>query len=204
MKAAQLYAILPALLLSALPGRAQELVFHLQPAESRVEFTLPATLHTVHGTFQFKSGAVQFNPATGEAGGALVLDARSGNTGNSSRDRRMHQQILQDQKYPDIVFTAQHVSGNLAPQGTSQIQLQGRLTLHGQEHPITFTLPVQIAHDRLSADVRFVVPYLQWGLKNPSTFLLRVGKNVNVEVHAVGYLTRSSGNPTPASPCRLN
>lgn len=204
LQAAELHSVLLGLLLTALPGRAQELVFRLQPAQSRVQFTLPATLHTVHGTFQVKSGNIQFNPATGQASGAVVVDATSGNTGNSDRDRRMHQQILEDQQYPEITFTPQRISGALAPEGTSEIQLQGLMTLHGQQHPISLTASVTVNHGGVSAEVHFIVPYLQWGLKNPSTFLLRVSHSVEVEVHAAGhiapYSSAGSGNGEGSSP----
>lgn len=167
---------------------AQETVFQLDAAQSQVQFTLAATLHAVHGTFRLKDGAIHFNPATGQASGSLVADATSAKTGNDRRDRRMHREILEDQKYPEIVFTLQHVSGKLAPEGTSQVELQGLMTLHGQQHPMTLTVPVQVSHGQVSADPQFVVPYVEWGLKNPSTFVLRVSGKVNVEVHVVGHL----------------
>ncbi|HKC71697.1 MAG TPA: YceI family protein [Terriglobales bacterium] len=168
---------------------AQEITFELDPAQSRVQFTLGATFHEVHGTFQLRRGTIHFNAATGEAGGSLIVDASSGNTGNEGRDRRMHRQILEDQKYPEIVFTAQHVSGKLGAQGTSQMELQGLLSLHGEQHPITFTVPVQVNQDQASAEVHFILPYMKWGLKNPSTFVLRVSDKVSVDVRAVGRLS---------------
>lgn len=194
-----LFCALQIALCAAAEACAQEMVFQLEPAQSSVHFTLPASFHTVHGTFQFKSGVIRLNPATGEAGGALVVDAASGSSGNKGRDRRMHQQILEDQKYPEIVFVPQHFSGTPAPEGTSQVELQGVMTLHGQQHPMTFTLPVQANHGQVSADVNFTVPYTQWGLKNPSTFLLRVSDKVSVEVHAAGHLTPSSVASRPSS-----
>lgn len=186
------------MLLPAAAAQGQEMVFQLDAAQSRVQFTLPATLHTVHGTFQLKSGTLRFNPSTGEASGSLVLDATTGQSGNKSRDRRMHRQILEDQKYPDIIFTPQRVTGKLSPQGTSQVELQGIMTLQGRQHPMSVSMPVQIDHDQVSADARFVVPYVAWGLKNPSTFVLRVSDKVTVEVHAVGRVTQ--GSVAAASP----
>jgi polyisoprenoid-binding protein YceI len=171
---------------------AQEMTFQLDPEQSRVQFTLGATFHDVHGTFQLKGGTIHFNPARGEASGSLIVDATSGNTGNERRDRRMHHQILEDPKYPEIVFAPQHVSGKLAPQGTSQIELQGLVSLHGEQHPMTFSMPVQVSQNQASAEVHFIVPYVKWGLKNPSTFVLRVSDKVSVHVHAVGRLSGSS------------
>ena len=171
---------------------AQEMTFQLDPSQSRVQFTLGSTFHEVHGTFQLKGGTIHFNPASGEASGSLIVDATSGNTGNDRRDRRMHRQILEDQKYPEIVFVPQHISGRLAPQGISQVELQGLLTLHGEQHPVTLNMPVQVSQEQASAEVHFVVPYVKWGLKNPSTFILRVSDKVSVDVHAVGRLSGSS------------
>jgi polyisoprenoid-binding protein YceI len=171
---------------------AQEMIFQLDPAQSRVQFTVAATFHDVHGTFQLKGGTIHFNPASGEASGSLIVDSISGKSGNERRDRRMHRQILEDQKYPEIVFTPQHVSGKLAPQGTSEVELQGLMSLHGQQHPMTITVPVQVSQDQASAEVHFIIPYLKWGLKNPSTFVLRVSDKVSIDVHAVGRLSGSS------------
>ena len=75
--------------------RAQEKVFELDPANSKIQFTLDATLHSVHGTFKLKSGTIHFNPATGAASGQLVVDATSGDTENDGRDRRMHKVVLE-------------------------------------------------------------------------------------------------------------
>lgn len=199
----RLKALRPALLMLLLlvsTADAQEIVFRLDTEQSHVEFTLGDILHTVHGTFQLKSGTIRFNPGSGEASGALVVDATSGNSGNTSRDRRMHRQILEDQKYPEIVFTPEHVSGKLAAEGTSQIELRGLMSLHGQQHPMTVTMPVQVSHDRASADVHFIVPYVKWGLKNPSTFILRVSDKVNIDVHAVGHLGPAPDARRPSCP----
>src|SRR5271157_3566062 len=62
---------------------ASEIVLTLDPAQSKVHWTLDSTLHTVHGTFALKSGNVHFDPETGRAGGKLVVYAPSGESGNN-------------------------------------------------------------------------------------------------------------------------
>jgi hypothetical protein len=39
------------------------------------------------------------------------------------------------------------------------------------------------------ATTRFSVPYVKWGLKNPSTFILRVSDSVDIDIRASGQLT---------------
>ena len=188
------------LVCAALPASAQQEVFHLDPAASRVEFTLGDILHTVHGSFQLKRGTLRLDPAKGTASGELVVDATSGDSGSKGRDRKMHRDILESQKYPEITFVPQHIAGTLAPQGTSQITLQGLLTLHGQAHPMTITMPVQVQGSSVSGEAKFIVPYVKWGLKNPSTWFLRVSDKVEITVHAVGELTKqAAANSTAAS-----
>src|SRR5712671_1999749 len=184
----ELVAVLAACVLAA-PAFAQDRVFTADPTQSRVDFTVGATMHTVHGTFRLKSGTLRFSTATGVAQGQLVVDAESGDSENKSRDGKMKKDILETQRYPEIIFTAQKVKGTIAAQGKSQVELDGIMTLHGQPHPMELTVPVEVNGGTVSADVPFEVPYVKWGLKNPSTFILRVSDKVQINVHMVGKFT---------------
>jgi polyisoprenoid-binding protein YceI len=175
--------------------RAQEMTVELDPANSRIEFTLAATLHTVHGTFTLKSGTIHFNPSNGAASGLIVVDATSGNSGNSGRDHKMHEEILESQRYPEITFTATKMSGKVELQGDSSVQVEGIFRLHGTDHPLTLALTVQTKGNGLSARTHIVIPYVEWGLKNPSTFLLHVSDKVEVDVTAVGKVQERESHP---------
>ncbi|MGZ4815453.1 MAG: YceI family protein [Terriglobales bacterium] len=168
---------------------AQEQVFQLDTTQSQVEFTLRDVLHTVHGKFRLQSGILRFNPTTGTASGELVLDANSGDSGSNARDKKMKRDVLETQNYPTIVFTPQKIVGTVVSAGGSQVQMQGLMSLHGQQHAMTLVVPVMVNGNSASAEVHFVVPFVQWGLKDPSTLFLRVSKTVDIDVHAVGTLT---------------
>ncbi len=165
---------------------AQEAVFNLDPAKTRVEFTLDDVLHTVHGSFVVKEGAVHFDPVTGKAGGLIVVDATSGQSGSHARDKKMHRDILESQIYPEISLVPISVTGPLPSAGESRVQLHGLFRIHGAGHEITADVSVRITGNEWTASAHFVVPYVQWGLKNPSTFILRVSDKVEIDIYSQG------------------
>src|SRR5215472_9883492 len=106
-----------AMLLAAATIPGQETAVQADPAQTKVEFTLPSLMHTVHGAFQLKRGDLRFDPAGGKASGELVVDATSGESGSEARDKRMHKSILESARYPEIVFRPDRVNGKVAPAG---------------------------------------------------------------------------------------
>ena len=184
------------LLLSSFRGQllAQDWVFTFDPEQTRVVYTLGDILHTVQGTFRMKSGFIKFDPATGGAQGLVIVDATSGKSGSDGRDQRMHKDILESQRYREITFVPDHVQGQIDSQHESQLEIQGVLTLHGTEHPVIVIARINPGGDQLNATTRFDIPYVKWGLKNPSSFILRVSSTVAIDIHAVGRLIDASAN----------
>jgi polyisoprenoid-binding protein YceI len=163
-------------------------VFDLDASQSHAAFTLPDVLHMVHGSFKVKRGSIQFDPSTGSASGEIVVDATSGDSGNGARDKRMHQNILESQKFPEITFAPLHLRGTLNASGESKVEIDGTFTIHGASHPLTASAVVNASGNRLEARVHFFVPYVSWGMKNPSTLFLRCGESVDIDVEAAGRI----------------
>jgi len=174
---------------SASQAAIGDAVFQLDRAETKVNFTLGATMHTVHGTFQPSRGRVEFSGASGALRGEIVVDAASGASGNVSRDRKMNSDILETEKYPAITFRPDRVEGTLAAAGDSTIEVHGIFSIHGADHELTVPAHVQINGNHWTATARFPVPYVLWGMKNPSAFVLRVSQSVDIELSATGTLT---------------
>jgi hypothetical protein len=61
-------------------------------------------------------------------------------------------------------------------------------SLHGQDHEITLPVEIQPAGRQITLTTHLTIPYIKWGLKNPSTFILRASDKVEIEIHAVGQL----------------
>ncbi len=186
--------ICAALLTAAtLPALHQSL--QMDPAETKVEFTLPSLLHTVHGTFALKHGSIQFDTATGKASGELIVDATSGQSGSGARDRRMHKEILQSDKFPEIVFRPDRVDGKILPQGASQAQLHGIFSIHGADHEIAMPIEVQATEGQYAVTGQFQVPYVKWGMKNPSTLMLRVNDTVEIRIETIARAVAPASTP---------
>ena len=82
----------------------------------------------------------------------------------------------------EITFTVSDplhtVRGTFQP----EVEVHGKIRIHGADHEMAL-------HFRVGADgtasTHFTIPYVQWGMKNPSNFLLKVGDKVEIEVKTV-------------------
>jgi polyisoprenoid-binding protein YceI len=183
LTAALLLILTPLLWAQAAP---QAITMRLDPSRTEIHWTLNGSMHTVHGTFRLKGGLIVFDPSTGAAQGEILVDAASGDSGNHSRDSRMHNEILESGKYPQAIFHPVKVTGALKSGSTQNITVEGTFTLHGADHPLSLQMNVQVdGHDAV-ATTHFTVPYVAWGMKDPSNFILRVDKTVDVDVTAKG------------------
>jgi polyisoprenoid-binding protein YceI len=172
---------------------SEEILLELDPVATHIEFTLGSLLHTVHGHFALKQGRIRLDPANGRSSGELIVDATSGESGSASRDRRMHKEILDSQHYPELTFIPDRVDGKIDFSGTSEVQLHGLLKIHGTTHEVVLPVTAQMTQGQITATATLAIPYVSWGMKNPSTLFLRVNDNVDVIIRAVGHLTTSAG-----------
>jgi polyisoprenoid-binding protein YceI len=173
------------------PVAASEIVLALDPAQSRVHWSVDSTLHTVHGTFAVKSGTVHFDPETGMAGGEIIVDAPSGESGNGARDRRMHKEILETSRYPEVIFRPTRVEGKVLQHGASDVKLGGVFSIHGADHELTALVHAELTANGWRGTAKFEVPYVTWGIKDPGNFLLKVQPRVNVELEMSGELRKT-------------
>jgi polyisoprenoid-binding protein YceI len=173
------------------PLRAASYTFTLDPAASKITFLLDAFLHKVHGTAPVERGEIRFD-STGHAEGEVVVDATKADTGNDSRDQDMHTKVLESAKYKDIVLTVDSYEGKFDPAAPSKVVVIGRFRIHGAEHPLRLDLSLKPAgagtSRPLEATTTFSVPYVEWGMTDPSKAFLHVGKAVDVTIDAKGSL----------------
>jgi polyisoprenoid-binding protein YceI len=167
-------------------AQTQKITVHLDPASTEIHWTLSGSVHTTHGTFKLKGGVVTFDPATGAAAGELLVDLASGESGNADRDAKMQKDVLQSDKYPEAFFHPAKIAGTLKPGVTQTVSAEGAFNIHGVDHPMKLEIEVNFQGNQATLTTHFRVPYVAWGMKDPSSFVLRVGKDVDVGVVAHG------------------
>jgi polyisoprenoid-binding protein YceI len=175
-------ALAPCAIAQEKPGNGLD--FNLDPATTAIHWTLNTNIHTVHGTFKLKNGVVHIDPVTGNASGLIVIDATSGDSGDSARDKRMNSVVLETAKYPTITFRPTHVEGKVDLSAAGPITVNGVMNLHGQDHPMQMTVNLHPKDAGVGSETHFTVPYVAWGMKDPSVMMFRTEKQVAIDIDA--------------------
>ena len=101
--------------------------------------------------------------------------------------------ILDVERFAEVTFVPKSYQGTIAASGDSKIQVNGVFTLHGTPHDLTVPLDIHIDGATLTAKTHFQVPYVQWGLKNPSFLIWKADDDV-----AIFYTSGTTGKPKGA------
>jgi polyisoprenoid-binding protein YceI len=169
---------------------AQHQTFAVNPDTSEVQMTLNTTHEVVHGTFHIQSGSIEFDCGTPKMKGSVAVLAGSGKTGNDSRDKKMNKDILNVEQYATVSFEPKTYTGVLALSGDSTIQVTGIFTLLGTPHEIAIPIVVHLEGTTATAKAHFFVPYVQWGLKNPSFMIWKADDDVAIDLSLAGRLSK--------------
>jgi polyisoprenoid-binding protein YceI len=169
---------------------SQQVSADFDPATTKINWSLVGNVHTTHGTFQLKEGHVKLDAATGVASGEFVVDADTGESANGARDKRMKKEILETEKYPEIRLKVTKIEGTISADAASNVRVFGQFSIHGASHEISIPVTVIVKGSDFNGSGKFVVPFVDWGMKDPSNFLFKVDKRVEVEIAASGHLKR--------------
>ncbi len=169
---------------------AQHQTFVVNPDASEVKMTLNTTHEVVIGTFHVQSGSIEFDRSNPKMSGSVIVLAGSGKTGNDSRDRKMYRDILEVEQYATVSFEPKTYAGAIATSGDSMIQVTGNFTLLGTPHEITVPMLVRLDGTSATAKAHFAVPYVQWGLKNPSFMIWKADDDVAIDLNLAGTISK--------------
>ena len=182
------FAVLALAVMLAPAALAQHQTFVVNPDASQVKMTLNTTHEVVNGTFHIQSGSIEFDRSVPKISGSVVVLASSGKTGNDSRDKKMNKDILKVDQFANVSFAPKAYSGTIASSGDSTIQVSGLFTLLGTGHDLTIPMQIHIDGPKATATAHFIVPYVQWGLKNPSFLIWKAENDVAIDLSLVGKI----------------
>ena len=169
---------------------AQHQSFIVNPDASEVKITLKTTHELVNGAFHIQSGSIDFDRSNPKMAGSVVVLSGSGKTGNDSRDKKMNKDILKVEQYATVSFEPKTYTGAIALSGDSNLQVTGVFTLLGTPHEITIPILVHLEGTTATAKAHFVVPYVQWGLKNPSFLIWKADDDVAIDLSLTGRVSK--------------
>jgi polyisoprenoid-binding protein YceI len=183
------FAVAALVLLFAPAALAQHQTFAVNPDTSEVKMKLNTTHEIVDGTFHIQSGSINFDRTASRMSGIVIVAAGSGKTGNESRDKKMNKDILRVDQFATVSFAPKAYNGTIAASGDSTIQVSGVFTLLGTAHDLTIPMQIHIDGSQATARAKFVVPYVQWGLKNPSFLIWKADNDVAIDLNLVGQVS---------------
>jgi polyisoprenoid-binding protein YceI len=183
------FAVLALAVILGPAALAQHQTFAVNPDASEVKMTLKTTHELVKGTFHIQSGSIEFDRSNPKMLGSVAVLAGSGKTGNDSRDKKMNKEILKVDQYTTVSFAPKTYTGTIAPSGDSTIQVSGVFTLLGNPHDLTIPMQIHMDGTKATAKAQFVVPYVQWGLKNPSFLIWKAENDVAIDLNLVGQVS---------------
>jgi polyisoprenoid-binding protein YceI len=169
---------------------AQHQTFAVNPDASEVKMTLNTTREVVNGTFHIQSGSIEFDRNAPRMSGSVIVAAGSGKTGNGTRDKRMNKEILQVEQHTTVSFEPKSYAGAIIPSGDSTIQVTGIFNLLGTPHEITIPVLVHLEAATATAKAHLSIPYIQWGLKDPSLFIWKADKDVAIDLSLTGQISK--------------
>jgi hypothetical protein len=180
------FVVLALALVLAPVALGQNQAFVVNPDASEVKIKLNTTHEVVSGAFHVKSGSINFDRAASQISGTVIVEAGSGKTGNDSRDKKMRKDILKVDQFATVSFAPKAYTGTIAASGDSTIRVTGVFTLLATPHDLTIPMQIHIDGSTAAAKGQFIVPYVQWGLKNPSFLIWKAENDVAVELNLVG------------------
>jgi hypothetical protein len=183
------FAALAIAVLLAPAALAQHQTFAINSGASEVKIKLNTTHEVVNGTFHVLSGSINFDRTTSHISGIVIVAADSGKTGNDTRDKKMNKDILKVDQFAAVSFEPKTYTGTIAASGDSTIQVRGVFTLLGTPHDLMIPMQIHIDGSKVTARAQFIVPYVQWGLKNPSFLIWKADNDVAIDLNLVGQIS---------------
>lgn len=170
--------------------RTGSLALPLDPAASRLTFTIHRPGESIEGTAGKFQGEVHLDPSDLSKGGSVVLrvEAVSLETGNRIRDGKMRKSHLEVERFPEIVFrsTSVQVAADKAGGAAARKALvEGTLALHGAERSLLVPVAIRYDNGLFTAEGSVTLTYSDYGIPIPRFLWLVMDDAIDVRFRFV-------------------
>jgi polyisoprenoid-binding protein YceI len=184
--------IIPLLLVSTI-GDSHAASYSINPTNTHIRFAIERfqTSATTGGFYDIK-GQLQYDPSRQTGDISLIIPIESLNTGNPSFNNSLTGPDFFDaKKFPSAQFksTKWYFDQNKKSQQVTRVD--GRLTLHGETHPISLKatnfdcyLSPSLKKDVCGGDFTATIDRTKWNINKLVWFGLTKNLNLNIKVEA--------------------
>ena len=115
----------------------------------------------------------------------FTVDLSTLKSDESLRDNFIKRNTLETSKYPDAVFTVESVDGfpsSYTENQQVQLTLNGTLSVHGVDKPVTWTVLARQSGDTLTATADTDIKFTDFGMSPPNVQIARAKDGIHLQV----------------------
>ncbi|MCE9625665.1 MAG: YceI family protein [Deltaproteobacteria bacterium] len=141
------------------------------------------------------SGTIRFNPQEPNAAAvniqtkanSVALKTQVCEPDRMNIEMRMHEKVLESEKFPDIQYVSDKVQGWKKGDNSYDVEIQGTLTLHGSSRSLPLHATATLRGNRLEASGEIPLSQKDFGIKSYSYEggALRVADEVKISFNLV-------------------
>jgi polyisoprenoid-binding protein YceI len=169
---------------------AQELTvgteYEVDGARSEIAWEVEASRRPVRSSTRDLTGTARVVQVGDEGAlleGRLEIAAGSFDTGNARRDRTLRESCLATGEHPRIVFVPRRVFRTSSWAEDEVLALEGDLSIRGVTKAVRIPVTLSRRGQRLVVDGVTRLRWADYGIPDPSSFLLRVRPEVRIVAH---------------------
>lgn len=184
---------IPIIAIFCFPGFAfAQATFQIDPKKSDISFSVSSTFDDFDGKAHKISGTIDIPGFPGDlasgASASILIDAKSLSTGHKGRDKHMHENVLESEKYPEIKLAVKKI---VAESAAYSYQVTADLTLHGVTKTLTFKCAAleykDGGKDALSISGKVKIDMTGWGITPPNIVVNKVSKDMIIRWTLVAF-----------------